>query len=905
MPNLDDSSLTLQEVLDGVGAAITSFWLYPNQQIEYLFYSAGCEPLYGYPSAELKANSMLWRSHVHPDDWHRVLIPAFAELIEQSTSKVEYRFQRPNGCWVWVAETATARWDESRQCWIVITVATEISDRKQVEAERGQAIALLYEQAQRLQLCLELNEIGCWDWYIDANQLIWDEPCFRVLGVPLDTPVSFHLWQGLIYPEDFPTVEQCLADALANSTDYYVEYRVIHPDGRVHWHASFGRTVDREKSTTTRMIGLVMDITERKQAEVERQRLYQEREQTLAILREREEQLRLTLQLSRIGSWDWNIATNTVQWSDQHFSLLGLVPGEVEASYQVWRDRVHPDDIGQVEHTLAIALANQTDFRAEYRVIRSDGNLRWMAGMGSSIFDANGNPTRLIGVIIDISDRKHTELTLQQINADLNQRVQERTQELLASQAILQEQEQEIRALLENSPDVISRIDQDLRFIFINRVIEEITGLHPNTFLHKTLAQLNFPAEIVKEWSRVTRQVFASATAASLEIAYPTPQGNRQYQVKLVPEFDSQHQVVTVLAIARDITELKAAEAALRRSEEKFRKVFETSPIAIGLTNLDTLRFIQVNPAYCQMLGYSEAEMLALSFTDFTDASDLQTNLDYLQLLLAGTIPSFQLDKHYIRNDGSPIWVSVTVALLPDSTDGINYGVAMVEDITKRKQAETSLRTSLQEKEVLLKEVHHRVKNNLQIVSSLLRMQSRAVSDSTTATLFQDAQNRVQSMAFIHEHLYRSPSLSCVDFEEYIRVLLNHLFRSYGVNSRQIASSIQVEAADLTLDLAIPFGLIINELVSNSLKHAFPDGRSGNVTICLLASEKSAVPSQNLGTLLVQDDGIGISPKVDWRTTSSLGLRIVRNLVEQMRGVLTVECDRGTVFRIAFPHPPH
>ncbi|MBF2026132.1 MAG: PAS domain-containing protein [Oscillatoriales cyanobacterium C42_A2020_001] len=309
----------------------------------------------------------------------------------------------------------------------------------------------------------------------------------------------------MIYPDDFPTVKQHLADALLHRTDYCTEYRVIHPDGTMRWVTSIGRTVNNEMGTTTRMIGLVMDSHDRKLAEAERQQLNQEREQTLAMLRDREEHLRLTLQLSKIGSWDWDITTNTVQWSDQHFCLLGLIPGEAEASYHRWRDHVHPDDIGQVEQALATALADQTDFRAEYRVIGPDGSLHWMAGMGSGIFDADGNATRMIGVIIDVSDRKRTELTLQQMNADLNQRVQERTQALLASQAVLQEREQEIRTLLDNSPDVISRIDQNLRFIFINQAIRGITGLHPSTFLHKSCLELNFPAEIVREWNCAAR----------------------------------------------------------------------------------------------------------------------------------------------------------------------------------------------------------------------------------------------------------------------------------------------------------------------------------------------------------------------------------------------------------------
>ncbi|MGQ9870847.1 GAF domain-containing protein [Leptodesmis sp.] len=207
----------------------------------------------------------------------------------------------------------------------------------------------------------------------------------------------------------------------------------------------------------------------------------------------------------------------------------------------------------------------------------------------------------------------------------------------------------------------------------------------------------------------------------------------------------------------------------------------------------------------------------------------------------------------------------------------------------------------LTQKDVLLKEIHHRVKNNLQIISSLLRMQSRqAVSEETIAIQFQEAQNRVQSMALIHEHLYQANDLSQIDFSEYLHTLVNNLFRSYGV-SKHITLAIATNGLTLTLDKAIPCGLIINELVSNSLKYAFPNARPGHISLSLQREQPDHPDVEEQITLVVADNGIGIPEAVDWQTASSLGLRIVRNLVNQMKGKLVLNRDSGTEFRISFP----
>jgi two-component sensor histidine kinase/CheY-like chemotaxis protein len=211
------------------------------------------------------------------------------------------------------------------------------------------------------------------------------------------------------------------------------------------------------------------------------------------------------------------------------------------------------------------------------------------------------------------------------------------------------------------------------------------------------------------------------------------------------------------------------------------------------------------------------------------------------------------------------------------------------------RQSEAKIRRSLEEKETLLKEIHHRVKNNLQIISSLLRMQSRRPLDETTFMLFQESQNRVQSMALIHEHLYQNSDLSQVDFGDYIRSLADNLFRCYGISQRLIYIDIETNALKLSLDTAIPCGLIINELVSNSLKYAFLNKQSGKIIIYLQKDSDSSL------RLTVGDSGIGIPENIDWQSTKSLGLRIVHNLTRQLKGTISLERNCGTTFHINFP----
>jgi len=218
--------------------------------------------------------------------------------------------------------------------------------------------------------------------------------------------------------------------------------------------------------------------------------------------------------------------------------------------------------------------------------------------------------------------------------------------------------------------------------------------------------------------------------------------------------------------------------------------------------------------------------------------------------------------------------------------------MAIQEELVRSEHA---ARASLREKEVMLKEIHHRVKNNLQVISSLLSLQARYVSDPVARGIFAESQSRVQSIALVHEQLYQSADLSHVDFRRYVQSLVENLFHTFNASERGITCEVDVGGVQLPIDLAIPSGLLVNELVTNSLKHGFPGGRTGSVRVLLRPDAPGMLH------MTVADDGVGIPPDLDLRGTGSLGLDLIFTFSEQLDATVDVTREGGTVFDLRFP----
>jgi len=336
----------------------------------------------------------------------------------------------------------------------------------------------------------------------------------------------------------------------------------------------------------------------------------------------------------------------------------------------------------------------------------------------------------------------------------------------------------------------------------------------------------------------------------------------------------------------------------LLKSAGPLAKILDLAEDAI--ISIDTnQRIILFNQGAEKIFGYKRDEILGEPLDTLLPARFIEAHRHYIEEFSASPVSARTMGERrelFGRRKGGidfPAEASISKAKVEE---GWLFTV-ILRDITQRKIADEAIRTSLREKEVLLKEIHHRVKNNLQVVSSLLGLQSRAIEDGALRKMFQESQNRVHSMALIHESLYQSANLSEIDFPAYIDQLGEYLFRSYGIDSTRVKLEAFIDQLRLTIDSAVPCGLIINELVSNCLKYAFPGGRNGKIRIEMHEDDKHSI------RLAVSDNGVGLPDGAGG--SKSLGLRLVRTLADQLGATVEMTSSGGARTVLTFQAGGH
>ena len=536
--------------------------------------------------------------------------------------------------------------------------------------------------------------------------------------------------------------------------------------------------------------------------------------------------------------------------------LLSLTPAQVEKV-------IHPDHRALVWGRMSTRLQGKKAVpRYEFKGIRKDGSVRWLEMVANRI-EHEGKPA-ILGAIIDITERKKAEEALQKSQANL-------------------------LALIENSQASIWSVDRDFRILTINSHFEKMFAFAYGIDLKVGMKITDcVSSKMKKTWVARYNRVFRGESFV-IEEDFLISGKTINAEISFNP-IRNNGKITGVSVFSREITEQKLAKEALRESEEKYRAIFESFHDVYYRTDRKGLVTI-ISPSVRTHAGWDPEDIIGHPVTDFyRDPSERETFREKLKE--SGVINDYELKL--LSKDGRVIDVSVSSKII-FGKDGKPTGVeGVLRDITDRKHAEEQVKSSLKEKEVLLQEIHHRVKNNMQIISSLLNLQSHHIEDVKVKDMFKMSRDRIRSMALIHEKLYQSKDLTKINFAQYIQSLAVHLLNTYNVSMDRVKLNAKVTDVFLDINSAIPCGLIINELVSNSLKHAFPQDKKGNIRIQLNRGNNGNV------RLVVSDDGIGFSENVDFQHPDSLGLQLVNDLVDQLGGTLELDSSEGTSYQISF-----
>ncbi len=805
------------------------FALHRDGTFSFPFVNEASLRLFDIPPEELMADANRLMNLIHPADRERfdMSVLRSAETLEPWRLEVRHVV---NGEVRWYdCMSHPEKQNNGDIIWNGIIL--EITGRKRAEEA-------LRANEERMRLYFERQLVGMAITSPDKGWLQVNDRLCRMLGYERDELTQL-TWTEMTHPADLAEDMACFERILKGEIDEYaMEKRFIRKDGATVFTNLSVACVRTATGAVDYILALVEDITERKRAEESLQR-------TDLLLRSLFDAIpALICFIDR----DYHIVL--ANWHGGYEYVPESVRDGHPHCYVAFYGLDKPCDHCHVKEV----------FETGKPVSREKFNPRigYVEILAYPIFDDAGEVALVVEHIHDISARKQAEEDLKLSHFTMDK----------ASLGIF-------------------RSRADARILFVNEYGARMLGYSPEEL--RTMSFFDIDPFLTPEvWSEHREKLVATGSN-TFERVHRRKDGTLmpvEVTVNLLTYGDQEF----ICSFSQDITTRKQYEDALRKSEEKFRTLTETSAAAIVLYQGE--RIIYANPATSRMLGYSGPELLQMRFWDFVHPEYRETVRCRGLARQRGELVPNQYEIKVLLKKGEERWAIA-------SAGGIEYkgkpaGIVTMIDITESRRWQELISSSLAEKELLLKEVHHRVKNNLQIISTLLDLQSEFIEDTIALASFRESQDRIKAMALIHERLYEAENFASVDFAEYIENLSSHLFNSYQMDPGRITLKVDAGGVCIGIDKAIPCGLIINELLSNAMKYAFPDKRSGEISVRFDADSDDWV------TLSVADTGVGLPPGLDPVATGTLGLQLVSMLAKQLGGEVIVGSGAGAMFAIRF-----
>jgi PAS domain S-box-containing protein len=754
----------------------------------------------------------------------------------------------------------------------------------QLEMDRRTRVEkAIRETERRLHIGLDFARVAVWTWEPLHETLSWSGPVERIFGVSAGRLRSYADFLKILLPADREMFKGKVAECVIDGRDFSAEFRVVQRDGGTRWIALRGGATIGKDGEVIQMSGVSFDISERRLAE-----------EQLAIS---ERHFRELAESMPQIVWTANAAGDFEYCNRRWYSLSGVPNGK--NSQDAWQQVLHPEDLPSWLNARSAAQPFAMDFRLWDAACQRH---RWYLGRAEPILEANGAVIRWFGTFTDIDESKGEELKLVESERRLRQR-EEQLSLLFNTGAVGDWSWDIVKDELTAHPSVWALYGSPGK-----------EGAEPAAWF--TARQHPGDAESIR---RAMQTALEETGFLDVEFRVVWPDGSvRWLTCRGVVVRDQTGEPIQVRGLNIDISERKTHELQIQDSERRLREQTDAIPQIVWRTSPDG-RIDYCNERWREFSGYSIEETIALGWHSIIHTDDLPRCAEEGACGFSGGAP-FRLEFRTKRAaDGCYRWLLAQCVPFRNHEGTILHWFGAAIDIDDQKNLserlegqvlsrtaelrhslqllesrEDDLRRSLREKETLLKEVHHRVKNNLQIISSLLRIQEQSLEDSEASAALKDSQHRVYSMALIHERLYGGQQMDEIDFGEYTRALVNAVFSSYSERAVQIVSRFNTAPVRLNIDQAIPCGLILNELITNAIKYAYPSGQNGEILVELSETEGGRV------SLTVSDQGVGLPESFDWNALKSMGLPITDMLAKQIGGALSVRSQAGTAFTLEF-----
>ena len=830
-------------------------------------WNKGAGKVYGYSAEEVLGKDI---SMLEPDNL-KGEIRHFSEKIRQGEKVQHYETLRlkKNGKIINVSVTLSPVYDTSGKLVAVSTIARDVTQRKR--AEEALRLSNIYNR-NLIEVSLDpLVTIGSDGKITDVN-----------VATELVTGYSRKELIGTDFSDYFTEPERARtgyrqAFIQGEIRDYPLE--IQHKDGHatpILYNASIYKD---EAGKVIGVFAAARDITELKEAEKALKKAYDsleklvkerttELEKAYESLKESEEGLAEAQIMAHIGNWDQDLINDRGYWSDELYRIFRRNPQDPPPSYDGLLNYIHPDDRDYVDKSIKRGLKEGPKDGIDYRIILANGEERTVHSRAEVIFDERNVPVRVKGIVQDVTERRKTEEKVR----------------ILAN-------------AVESSNDAIVTFSPEGIVLSWNKGAEQIYGYSAEEIIGKNISIVE-PDDLKGEIKRFSEKVKKGESQRYEALRLKKDGTLVNISAILSPVYNASGQLVALSAIGRDITEHKREEKALRESEARLRRFYESGMFGVLYYNTDG-SITDANDKFLEIVGYSRENLQAgkVNWKKMTPPEYRLLDEDIVEELKT-TGGNVVREKEYIRKDGSHVPVILGVATFDREHQ---EGIAFVIDNTERKKAEKAL---AEIDRIRIKEIHHRIKNNLQVISSLLDLQAEKFQDKQVLEAFRESQNRVISMALIHEELYKGDGMDSLDFSAYLQELAENLFQTYKLRSKNIRLLMELEDnIFFDMDTAVPLGIIVNELVSNSLKHAFTEGKEGEIQIRLFREEKSDEACEkcnSLFSLTISDNGKGIPENAELGCFESLGLQLVNALIDQLDGKTELNRAHGTEFRITF-----